>query len=97
MSIDHTQTRKTANLAGIAIDQQQIENLTTELTDILNLVEQVQSLNTDHTEPLYHPLEIKQVMRSDQVIETDQHQRLQSLASQVEADLYLVPEVIKTD
>ena len=97
MSINQTQIHKIANLAAIAMDSQQAENLAGELTNILDLVAQVQSLDTQGVEPLSHPLEITQVMRSDEVTEIDQHQQLQKLASKVEADLYLVPQVIEIE
>ena len=95
MAIDQIQTQKIAKLAAIALDAKQAEHLAGELSSILALIEQVQGLDTSKVQPLSHPLEISQVMRPDVITETDQHQSLQTLASKVEADLYLVPQVME--
>ena len=43
-----------------------------------------------------HPLPgLAQRLRPDEVLETDQHERYQRNAPQVEAGLYLVPKVIE--
>ena len=94
MTIDARETQRVAKLAAIAVDAEQAEHLAGDLTHILELIEQVQGLDTSQVQPLSHPLEIAQAMRPDVVSETDQHQQFQSLASKVEADLYLVPKVI---
>ena len=94
MTIDVIETQRVAKLAAIAVDAEQAERLAGDLTNILELIEQVQGLDTSQVQPLSHPLEIEQVMRPDVVTEADQHQELQTLASRVEADLYLVPKVI---
>ena len=96
MTIDARETQRVAKLAAIAVDAEQAEHLAGDLTHILELIEQVQGLDTSQVQPLSHPLEIAQVMRPDVVTETDQHQQLQTLASKVEADLYLVPKVIES-
>jgi aspartyl-tRNA(Asn)/glutamyl-tRNA(Gln) amidotransferase subunit C len=46
-------------------------------------------------EPLAHPLDMAQRLREDAVTESDQHEYFQSIAPQVESDLYLVPKVIE--
>lgn len=94
MAIDQAQTRNIAKLAALTVDTQQEEHLTQELNAILDLVKQIQNIDTVSVAPLSHPLEIQQVMRADQVTETDQHSVFQRLAAKVEADLYLVPRVM---
>ena len=42
-----------------------------------------------------HPLEVRQRLREDVVTETDQRERFQAIAPQVEDGLYLVPRVIE--
>ena len=55
----------------------------------------VVAVDTDGIAPLAHPLEAVQRLRDDEVTETDQHERLQSLAPEVSDGLYLVPRVIE--
>jgi aspartyl-tRNA(Asn)/glutamyl-tRNA(Gln) amidotransferase subunit C len=42
-----------------------------------------------------HAQDVMLRLREDAVTESDQHQRFQAIAPQVEADLYLVPKVIE--
>ncbi|MER2511618.1 MAG: Asp-tRNA(Asn)/Glu-tRNA(Gln) amidotransferase subunit GatC, partial [Nitrosomonas ureae] len=46
-------------------------------------------------EPMSHAQSVLQRLRDDEVTETDQHELYQSIAPQVEAGLYLVPQVIE--
>ena len=94
MAIDVAQTYNIAALAALDIDAQQADELTQELNHIIGLINQVQQVDTDQVAPIAHPLEIEQVLRDDQVTETDQRTSLQQLAAKTEADLYLVPRVI---
>ena len=94
MAIDVAQTYNIAALAALDIEAQQADELTQELNHIIGLINQVQQVDTDQVAPIAHPLEIEQVLRDDQVTETDQRTSLQQLAAKTEADLYLVPRVI---
>jgi aspartyl-tRNA(Asn)/glutamyl-tRNA(Gln) amidotransferase subunit C len=53
------------------------------------------AVDTDGIEPMAHPQDARQRMREDVVTETDEHALFQSIAPQVEDDLYLVPRVIE--
>lgn len=84
-----------AKLARIALDEQKCAMLSNDLNTILELVAQLQSVDTTQIAPLAHPFEDHQRLREDTVTETDQHQAFQTLASETEAGLYLVPSVIE--
>jgi aspartyl-tRNA(Asn)/glutamyl-tRNA(Gln) amidotransferase subunit C len=55
----------------------------------------MQAVDTRGVEPMSHALDIVQRLREDAVTESDQHALFQSVAPQVEGDLYLVPKVIE--
>jgi aspartyl-tRNA(Asn)/glutamyl-tRNA(Gln) amidotransferase subunit C len=55
----------------------------------------MQAVNTSTIAPMSHAQDVVQRLRMDVVTESDQHELFQSLASQVEAGLYLVPKVIE--
>ncbi|MBU2705459.1 Asp-tRNA(Asn)/Glu-tRNA(Gln) amidotransferase subunit GatC [Zooshikella marina] len=95
MALDRSDVEGIAHLARIAINEQDIENTTATLKDILHMVDQMQAVNTDNIEPLAHPLELVQRLRSDEVTETNQRDHFQQLAPQTENGLYLVPKVIE--
>jgi aspartyl-tRNA(Asn)/glutamyl-tRNA(Gln) amidotransferase subunit C len=93
--LDKTQVEKIAHLARLAIDEQDIPGYLRDLSNILALVEQMNTINSADVIPMAHPLEGKQRLRSDRVTETDEREKLQAVAPQVEAGLYLVPKVIE--
>ncbi len=94
MTIERTDIEKVAHLARIEIDEKSIEGYTRDLANILNLVDQMQAVNTDAIEPMAHPMDALQRLRPDQVTETDQREHFQQIAVATEAGLYLVPKVI---
>ncbi|MCU7812678.1 MAG: Asp-tRNA(Asn)/Glu-tRNA(Gln) amidotransferase subunit GatC [Candidatus Thiodiazotropha sp. (ex Notomyrtea botanica)] len=95
MSLDHSDVEKIAHLARMALDESQIDAYAKDLSNILGLVEALEVANTDHVEPMAHPLHMAQRLRQDQVTETDHREENQSIAPSVESGLYLVPQVIE--
>ncbi|WP_226645724.1 Asp-tRNA(Asn)/Glu-tRNA(Gln) amidotransferase subunit GatC [Microbulbifer variabilis] len=94
MAVDTQTVEKLAELARIAISEETIEEVSDRLGDILQLVDQLQAVNTDGVAPMSHPLDEVQTLRSDAITETDQRQSFLNLAPQSEEGLYLVPKVI---
>jgi len=94
MAVDTQTVEKLAELARIAISNETIEEVSGRLGDILQLVDQLQAVNTDGVAPMAHPLDEVQTLRSDVVTESDQRERFLALAPQAEEGLYLVPKVI---
>ncbi len=95
MSISREDIEKVAVLARIQINEEQIANLETDLGNILDLVGQLQSADTDAITPLAHPLDAVQRLRADVVSETNQREQFQAIAPATENGLYLVPRVIE--
>jgi aspartyl-tRNA(Asn)/glutamyl-tRNA(Gln) amidotransferase subunit C len=83
-----------AQLAQLAITDQEQTLYAHELTTIFDLVEQMNVIDTDQVVPLAHPLELTQRLRPDHVTETDQRDLLQSNAPSTKDGFYLVPRVI---
>jgi aspartyl-tRNA(Asn)/glutamyl-tRNA(Gln) amidotransferase subunit C len=95
MSLDAADVKKIAHLARLAITEQDIPEYARNLSNILSLVEQMSAVDTAGVPPMAHPMDAIQRLRPDVVSETDQRERFQSIAPQVEAGLYLVPKVIE--
>lgn len=95
MAFDKSEVEKIAHLARLHVDQAEAEKVTARVADILALIDQMQSVNTDNIEPLAHPLDAVQRLRVDEVTEDDQREYLQSIAPEHEDGLYLVPKVIE--
>jgi aspartyl-tRNA(Asn)/glutamyl-tRNA(Gln) amidotransferase subunit C len=95
MSLTADDVAKIAHLARLAIEPGQTDALGRELTNILDLVAQMDAVDTDDVEPMAHPLEMAQRLREDEVSEKDQRERYQRTAPAVENGLFLVPKVIE--
>jgi len=94
MAVDAQTVEKLAELARIAISEETIDEVSSRLGDVLQLVDQLQAVNTDGVEPMAHPLDEVQVLRKDEVTEPNRRDEFLALAPQTEAGLYLVPKVI---
>ena len=87
--------RKLCELARLEVTETEMADFTGKLSRIVELVDELQAVDTSATEPLAHPLERPQRLRPDEVTETDEHELYQRNAAEVEAGLYLVPKVIE--
>ena len=94
MALDKAEIEKIAHLAQLHISEFETREVTTRITDILALIDQMQSVDTDAIEPLAHPLDLVQRLRADKIIEENQRDKLQQLAPASEDGLYLVPKVL---
>ena len=95
MSISPEEVLKIANLARLKINQDEVGQYATELSKIISLVEQMNKVDTQNVEPMAHPLDVTQRLRKDEVTETNQREKFQSVAPNAERGLYLVPKVIE--
>ncbi len=96
MSLTRRDVESIAHLARLAISEAQLPVYVDSLSKILSFVEQLNAAETAAVEPMAHPLADQvQRMRPDEVLDTDQHAKYQRNAPRVEADLYLVPQVIE--
>ena len=94
MTLDKSEVEKIAHLARLHISEPEAEEVTTRITDILALIDQMQSIDTESVEPLAHPLDVVQRLRADDITESNQRDELQKLAPASEDGLYLVPKVL---
>ena len=95
MALSSEEVRRIARLARIAVTEQEAVEIGQKLTGIFQLIEEMQAVDTAGVEPMAHALDVVQRLREDKVTETDQRERFQSIAPQVESGLYLVPKVIE--
>jgi aspartyl-tRNA(Asn)/glutamyl-tRNA(Gln) amidotransferase subunit C len=95
MALDKIEVEKIAHLARLHISESETIDVTTRITDILTLIDQMQSVDTEAVEPLAHPRDMVQRLRVDEITEDNQRDRLQQLAPASEDGLYLVPKVLE--
>ena len=93
--MDEAVLSKMSQLARIKISEAEQEFYTESLSRILSLGARMQSVDTKGVSPMFHPLELIQPLREDQVTETNERERMMALAPKNMSGLYLVPKVIE--
>ena len=94
MTIEDKDLEEIAHLARIGVNPSIFPELKKDLQNILNLVEQMNSTETNDIEPMSHPLDIAQPLRKDEVTEENNREKLQENAPSTKSGLFLVPKVI---
>ena len=94
MSINNEDVEKIAHLARLAIKPEQLQEYTQNLSNILDLVEQMNQVNTDGIEPMAHPRDTQLRLRPDSVTEKNRRDEFIELAPASENGLFLVPKVL---
>ena len=91
--------KRIAHLSHLAISEDEAKATLEQLLKVFNLVEQMQSVDTDGVEPLAHPIEqimtMAQPLREDVVTEVDQRDAYMKNAPAEHEGLFLVPKVIE--
>ena len=95
MSLTIDDVKKVARLARLELSGQEAQTAHVQLTNIFGLIAEMQAVDTRGIEPMSHAQDVTQRLREDTVTESNQRELFQSVAPQVEAGLYLVPQVIE--
>ncbi|MDG1944752.1 MAG: Asp-tRNA(Asn)/Glu-tRNA(Gln) amidotransferase subunit GatC [Halioglobus sp.] len=95
MKIEQNEIEKIAELARIRISDSEIGQVTSRITEILQMVDALQAVDTRDIEPMSNPLDETQHLRPDKVTENNRRDAFQAVAPSVENGLYLVPKVIE--
>ncbi len=95
MSLERSDVEKIAHLARLEVAGADVPEYVRNLSNILDLVVQMDAVDTDGVTPMAHPLDAVQRLREDDVTETNQREKFQKIAPATENGLYLVPKVIE--
>ena len=95
MSLTAEEVKNIAHLARLSIKEENIQIYADNLSGILDLVAQMDAVDTDSVQPMAHPQDVSQRLRKDIVTESDQREKFQKNAPVIEDGLYLVPQVIE--
>ena len=95
MAIKQDDIEKIAELARIRISDEEIGQVTRRITEILQMVDRLQAVDTRDVEPMANPLDAIQRLRPDEVTQHNRRDAFQAIAPAVEKGLYLVPRVIE--
>lgn len=95
MKVTRDVVEKIAELAQLQIRESDIERVIEKMNQVLDLVEEMQAVDTNGIEPMAHPLDATQTLRADKITETNQRDQFQELAPDTQDGLYLVPRVVE--
>lgn len=96
MSIPPEELQAIAKLAYLDSGKHENQALIHDVNAILDFVQQLQTIDTTGIAPLFHPFDLHQRLREDEVTEADCRAQLAEIAPLFEDGLYLVPKVIET-
>ena len=95
MKIDKNTTLKIAKLCRVRVKEEEIEELSLQLSSILDWVEQLNEVNTENIEPLSNVSSSTLPLRKDKAISHDQSKEILSNAPENIENYFVVPKVIE--
>lgn len=95
MSIDIDTARRVAKLARIAVPEDDLPALASELSGILTFMEQLNEVDIEGIEPMVSvtPMQLKR--RADQITDGDQQDMILSNAPDAREGFFAVPKVVE--
>ena len=95
MSIDKDTARKVAHLARIAVDEQDLDALAGELSNIIGFMEQLNEVNVEGVEPMTSVTPMRLKRRADVVTDGDQVDAVLKNAPDAREGFFAVPKVVE--
>ena len=95
MKIDKNTTLKIAKLCRVKVEEHEIEELSAQLSSILDWVEQLNEVNTDNVEPLNNVSMAELPLREDKENAEDKSKEVLHNAPEKLENYFVVPKVVK--
>ena len=95
MKISDTEIAAIASLAKLDLQRVDVPSLSQDLNNILNFVQQMDSVDTSDVAPLSSPVRTENTLRADEPNPHIDREAFQEVAPATEDGLYLVPKVIE--
>ena len=95
MKVDKSVVSDIAHLCRLEMNDTEQENMAKEMSKILNWMEKLNEVNTDHVEPLIHMSTEVNVLRDDKPGNILQHKRALQNAPKKDSNYFRVPKVIE--
>jgi len=95
VTLSPDQIHKLAHLARLKIEDQAMDEMSSQLDNIMGLIDHMEQADTKGVEPLSHPQDPALRLREDEATQTDMREEFMKLTSHKQDGLYLVPKVIE--
>ncbi len=89
--IDRDQVLHVARLARLALTDEEVERMSSELSAVLDHIEAINQLDLEDVEPTSHVVEVENVLRADEPRPCLPRERVLEQAPDVAADGFRVP------
>ena len=95
MSIDKDTVKHISKLARISLDEKKIDNLSKDLSSIMQFIEKLNELNTDKTTPLTSIINASLKSRVDEVKDGKIRDQILKNSPEKNEEFFVVPKVIE--
>jgi len=95
MIIELEELKNLGRLGKIELKSTEQKRAAADLNDIMQMVTQMQKVDTSNVEPMANPLDANQRLRVDTVTESVDREEFQKLSKYTRDGLYTVPRVIE--
>ena len=93
--ISKNDVQNIANLSRIHLEEEEIDQLTKNLEDILNYIEQLNELDVENVEPTSHVLALKNVYRKDTACPSLGQKAALKISIEKQDGSFKVPKIIE--
>ena len=94
MSIDKDTVKHISKLARISLDEKKIDNLSKDLSSIMQFIEKLNELNTDKTTPLTSIINAYLKSREDEVKDGKIRDQILKNSPEKNEEFFVVPKVL---
>ena len=95
MKIDKDQITKVSNLARLELTNEESNEFSKQLSDIVTYVEKINELDTENIEPADHIVDLKNVQRKDKKHASIDIKDIEGIAPDFDNGHFVVPQVIE--
>ncbi|MGK7897611.1 MAG: Asp-tRNA(Asn)/Glu-tRNA(Gln) amidotransferase subunit GatC [Xenococcus sp. (in: cyanobacteria)] len=95
--IDNEQVRKVAHLARLELKPEEEKIFTTQLSSILEYVEQLSELDTETVPPTTRAIDVSNITRDDNLEPFPNREEILSCAPEQDGDFFKVPKIMSEE
>lgn len=88
------EVEKVASLSRLKLSETELEALGTQMGSVLKYIAMLDELDTSSVEPMAHAIEISNVFREDELLESLPREQALSNAPQTDGKYFLVPAIL---
>lgn len=94
MTVKKSDINHICDLSKLRIDENEISIFTKQISDILNMINELEQADTNNIKPMAHPMNMSQRLRKDEAVLNNDRDFFQENAIDSEDGFYKVPKVI---